>query len=211
MNTTRQERVDVGKRDKDQVKQQRTDRPDLPLLDEHGFESIEFKCWRCARPDYREKNAAEAFLRNGHKLFCLPCARPDLFEWEVETLLDGTRREYIRPLSAKETYKAISPEARALAEKQALAQILRARRDAILQLTTSLEVEYMQLLDAIEAAEKDVIEATAYVSAAEKEQVHDKVAQLKRLQENVARLTYEVDAAKKAEAEAARKNEKTGR
>lgn len=196
-----EERALMGKReDKTREKHgsQPLTRPDLPTLDELGFETVEFKCWRCARTDLREKNMAEAIQRGGHKLFCMACDRPDLFEWDAEKLADGTIREFIRPLSAREVYKQLSPEAHALAAKQALVQCLRVRRDAILRETAKLEEEFMSLMPAIEIAEQDVIEAQRLVSAMEHDQVSQKMASLEKLNADVERLKAEIAAAEKA-------------
>jgi len=170
-----------------EVHAQKLHRPDLPLLDEFGMETVQFKCWRCARTDSREKNTAEAYQRNQKKLFCTACDRPDLFEWDVETMLDGSKREFLRPLTRREMHNQMSPEAHALAAKQGVAQILRHRAQVILQLTSEMEVEYMGLVKAIEAAEADVIEAEMLVSAMEKDEVGKKLnAKIKRLVAEIA-------------------------
>jgi len=183
--------VGKGKREK----AQQTWTPEIPRLDEMGFETVDFKCWKCGRPDYSEKNRADAFLRNGHKLFCTACDRPDLYEWKVDK---ETGREYLHPLSPKEQHKRIAPEAHALMAKQALVQCLRLRRDTILRMTAQLEMEYMQLAPAIEQAEKDVIEAEMLVSAMEKSEIGKKIAAIEDMNAKVMRLVKEIEEAKKA-------------
>lgn len=193
-----------GRREKDRARQERSEHqpvaePELKTVDELGFETVEYRCWKCARLQYREKNGAEAYLRNGKKLFCMPCERPDLFIWEVEELADGTKREYIRPLSHKEIMKSVSPEARELAGKQAIAQILRARRAAILKLTQDLEIEYMSLGPAIAAAEKDVEEAQMNLQVLDNsDQLGKKVRSVQEVNAAIMRLVAEIEAAKKA-------------
>lgn len=196
----------MGKREDKEAQQKRENlkqnpqklfAPDLPVYDELGMEAYEFKCWRCARPDYREKNSAEAILQNGKKLFCTACDRPDLYEWDVETLADGTKREFLRPLTEREMYKRISPEAHMLAAKQALVQTLRARREAILRMTSQLEVEYHGLIDAIKTAEADMIEAEKLCSMMEKDDVGRKIESAQELQAKVMRLVKEIEDAKK--------------
>lgn len=173
-------------------------RPDVKMLDECGFETLEFKCWRCARTDHRSKEVAEAMQRNGKKLFCIGCERPDMFEWEVETLADGiTKREYIRPLTRREMYNKISPEAHMLAEKQALAQTLRARAERIRQLTAAMEEEYQTLVPAIAQAEADVLEAERMVLAMEKDDVGKKIESLKDMEDKIKRLVSEIAEAQK--------------
>lgn len=172
-------------------------RPDVPLLDELGFETLEFECWRCKRTDYREKMMAEAMQRNGHKLFCIGC-ETGMFKWKTETLDDGTKREYIQPLTRREMHNQISPEAHMLMEKQALAQTLRARAKRIREQTEQLELEYLSLMDAIPQAEADVLEAEKKVSALAHDGLADKVRAIKKLEDNVAKLVKEIEDAKKA-------------
>lgn len=200
-NMMERETVSKGKREavKQSKDKQELYEPEIPMLDEMGFETYQFRCWRCARYDYREKNAAEAIQRGGHKLFCLPCDRPDLFEWSVETLFNGEKREFIRPLTHKEMHDRISDEARLLMAKQALVQNLRDRATKILKLTAELEVEYMNLQPAIEAAEKDAREAEILVSAMEKDDVGRKIENLEELNAKIKRLVAEIEEAKKNE------------
>lgn len=202
-----EERVPVSKKKEEkrgtqQPLTQQFVRPDIPMPDEFGMETVLFKCWRCLRTDARSKEVAEAYARNNKKLFCTACDRPDMFEWDVEVLSDGTKREYLRALTEKEMRDRISPEAHALAAKQALVQNLRYRAVQILKLTTELEVEYHGLMKAIVQAEEDVQAAEILVSAMEKDEIGKKLTNLEKLKENVMRLTSEIEAAKKANVEA---------
>lgn len=185
-------------------------RPDIKMLDECGFETMAFECWGCRRTDHRSANFVEAYQRNGKKLFCIACGRPDMFEWKVEKLEDGTRREYIRPLTHREMYNKISPEARKLAEKQALLQTLRQRAEGIQKLVAQLEYEYLGLMDAIPQAELDVADMQRIVSAIEHDQVAKKVQDLSTLTARVMQLTKEIDAAKKMAADQDKVSQATG-
>lgn len=186
-------------------------RPDLPVVDELGFEAIDFDCFRCGRPGYMSKNYAEILQHHGRRLGCLACDRPDIYKWSVEVQPGGAKREYLSPRSDSEIRRLLTPEARLLSEKQGRLHSLKARRDALVELVANAEMEWTGLLDAIDALESETAELTVKVQSLDAGGLADKVRQAQTLKERILKLTAEIDAAKKANAPTMTKNPEVSR
>lgn len=70
-----------------------TRKPDLPATYE-GYELVEFTCWKCQRVDAIPDETAKIYASHGHRLMCLPCQSPDLYEWKRDP---HNGHEYLQP------------------------------------------------------------------------------------------------------------------
>lgn len=174
---------------------QQLETPDLPVEDEYGQECVEYRCWKCKRPSYMAREAAEMIRSHGSRLGCLPCDRPDLFRWEYD---EETQREILgdlTPAHKRQLLKRLpgGEEREEYNDALAMLQLMRDRRDDLTNRAAEINEELRSLRERLPAQEELVARLNKEMQVATSNAVEQKRDEIRELQEKIERLRGQIE------------------